>query len=223
MAASAKELEQLIPGLADLRVQEREAELKPWLAPERLLCGVWVRPLTLRHVLELEFAGNRFYSRGEVPQRADVYLFLWRLSVSFTRSPRLFSAAWWARRSIKRIARRRTERALVRSVQGFIAESEQDRPPAKRGDPNAVIGMEQEPGFHWAASYVNFFGEEYAWPDDKTLDTSISKLNQLYRAHRAYHGSPIPSFRRSDRVIADAVKSARAQIDAQKGGNHGSQ
>lgn len=195
------DLNKIVPGLAEARAAEEAARAFAFLDVNQWLLGVAVRPLTLRAMFELAESGNMLAARC-AGRRAEVGAFLWRVSVRFCRPG---SLAW-----ILTIPYRRRLRRSVAEMDPFrasevicdwITSQRQDEPPRieEAGDEKKPTD-DDDVGFYWLASLVDFFAETYGWSQDKTLDEPIARIWQLYRANMLRHGNKVPVIPPSDRI-----------------------
>lgn len=178
-----------------------------WLPLRRgnhVFASVPLKPYTLRHELEFFLAGNGFVTRRDI-QRADVFLFLWRLH-PFYCAPRFGREAYVARlakshakllrlwlafgslrsaithRRLTGLLRRCDYPAVVRSIRGFLDLVEQDAP----GEPSDTGGRPHRhatraPGHQRSDNWADWLMSTYGMTYEAALDIPIALVHQLHR------------------------------------------
>ena len=125
------------------------------------LCGLSVRPLSLRSFILLKQCRNRFIVGGESPGPADVAVFLWMVAHEYTPDPKARARFM---KSIRYLTRspRWTQCAL--EIFAFLGAAFQDSP-----------GREVS-----ARSLIDLLASNYGWRDEDILEMPIARAF-LYR------------------------------------------
>jgi hypothetical protein len=190
------------------RAEERLNRMLAYLPMAPSLCGLPVVPITPRHRLELEAAGNAFFSNKR-PLRGDVLDFLWRLNHCFRRvngempnlrgnTPRPSSLAcrlmrWRMRRVVT--SRKFDLDAAASEIKGRIAVAYQDQAgSAESGEFRSELKADR----FWLDGFEAFYCGNWGWSYDVMLDTPIALLFQLYREHCLMKGIELPFMAPSD-------------------------
>jgi hypothetical protein len=220
-------IEQLVPGLAELRAEERKNRALAFAALPLRLCGELVSPLTPRTRLELQLLRNAFAARGVGrPLRGDVFEFVWTHALARRKAPGplgLFDAVRQKRLAAR--LRRRPHDDNVREIHEHLTDQLQDMPGSSvdgnggRGDNSAWIHwIAQDAGF-WISIHGGFTLAEY-------LDTPMLVLQQLFRVWSVNNPETIlgsdgrlvalePSFlNASDRVASRWLNDRKAAVAA---------
>jgi len=172
-----------IPEIQSAVSAEREARQEAWLQIEEPLCGVPVRPLTLRMVLYLDLAQNWYaagapepisvadpdYLRAWTYQQAE---FLWVVSEAFV------PGGGRPRDRFFKSLRRKDAPAMDAAITAYYAAAYFDAP-------SAGPASSMPPRIDWIASIVHEFAAAYHWPVDQILDTPLRILLQLRRCLQA--------------------------------------
>lgn len=164
--------------------------MKHWLGIVPDLCGSPVRPLTLRHVLELMLAGNAFFT-GRRALLADVFDFLWRLHPAFFRPgsvDRFFD--WPSRERLVRRVRTIDLRAAEHEIFAYIQEAYADR-PGDDGEPDGAQPKLLIPHANLVDALIEWFAAMYGWEPSTTLGMPVAQLFQLRRQYGIRHGEDI--------------------------------
>lgn len=228
---TGKDLEALVPGLAETRAAERQNRAIAFLGLTREVCGVPLVPFTPRLRLALATVENGLL-RGEDGTPEDVFQVLWHLS------------PWWERREAEDDGQRtraegeriRLQRLvakwsaagvaeeMARQVRGYLASQFAD-PPELSDDAEAspdysdhVSWFAIEASF-WLNIHGGFTLESYA----RTPYLVLQQLRRAWKVNnpdreRLENGDVIidhPTFRNaSDTILADIHVAQRAVIAA---------
>lgn len=181
-----------IPGLREAIEREQFNRVVAFLDFPETVCGVELRPLTMRDCLLLQSIGSPFVVGGNVGP-IDALAFL---KLQCTPRSRL---SRWA--MLRVIASRHATVEVVQSIQEFIEEAFADSPPTD--------GSEGGPQY-WtlAHSLIHVFGKNYGWPMEETLRHPIKVLLPLLNIIRAESSPGAAMFNPlSDRVRGEWLKS----------------
>jgi hypothetical protein len=159
-----------IPGLKEARERatEREHEIRrgPFLPLPKVIAGVSLLPMTLRHYVHLDAVGSPFLIH-EFGALEDVLQFLWLLSPDYVQpSPRLRLPDVRKRRAaflrkIKPRAGRCVLGRVCKKIRALVEETLFECPkPGRRRD------AETRSIAHIAACLVDEFAGKYGWPDE---------------------------------------------------------
>lgn len=165
--------------------------MQHWLGLAPDLCGSPVRPLTLRHVLELMLAGNAFFT-GRRALLADVFDFLWRLHPAFYRpgsAHRYFD--WPSRERLVRRVRGLDLLHAEREIHQFISAAYADHPGEESSEDGGTAPKLLVPHANLVDALVEWFAATYSWSPATTLDMPIAQLFQLRRQCGIRHGEDI--------------------------------
>lgn len=179
-------IEQLVPGLGELRARERQNRALAFAGLTHTLCGVEVMPLTPRHRLALQLLRNAFTVPGVEPLAGDLFAFLWLLSPAY-RSPgqggrMAAAAAAWQQWRLRRHVRRLSLSTAVREVRLYLVDQLQDSPESS-GD-----GSDFSPWVHWAAADAGFWLNIHGgFTLESYFATPYLVLQQLHRMWRINH------------------------------------
>ncbi len=216
-----------IPGLAELRAQERLNRALAFAGLTHTVCGLEIAPLTPAHRLGLQLVGSAFV-RGDEPSLADIAQFLWFLSPDYERPAA--RPGFWAKRKNAKLERRR--RAIAKHVAGldesvagwevkrYLAGQLQDTPAT-----SLEGGSDQSAYVHWIASDASFWLNIHGgFTLESFLATPYLVLQQLMRAwqcnHPTYHRNPDgsvtaeePTFiNRSDQLLGNWHNERKAEV-----------
>lgn len=208
-----------------------------YLAVAETLCGVEIRPLTLRMQLELSLAGNSFMRPGPIT-RASVFDFLWRLSPHYAR-PRhpallrrrargplsrllLLWVVFGSRRAASAFFELENSCAVIdldeatRQITGCLRRWDQDR-PASSSEERQRLGLVPAPRRHWVDNLVAHFLANSSMTIAGILDSPVALLYQLYRERTLARGGDVidPSAQCAGRFVREqvaALRSARAPL-----------
>ncbi len=133
-----------IPGYREAIREESERRDEAFAGLPDFICGIEVRPLSMRHLLYLRGIRSPFVSGG-IPGPADVALFLWCVSPNHHAALRMRDALepWiprLARWLFNRVRRRFFVRCrklhfaqTVEAIAQFVADARQDAPGEEKG------------------------------------------------------------------------------------------
>lgn len=189
------ELFQQIPGLE--AVVEREAAVRNQSFLDDLpevICGIEVKPLTLRMVLLLECIGSPFIGGGIV-QPHDIGAFL----IVVAGNPKGFRR--W--RLLRRVGKMNANHAVV-EIESYVSESFMDR-PGSSGSSGASY-------YSNAAAFVDLFASEYGWSTERVLNAPLKQLFQCLKATAKRHNPKAILFNKlSGKVICRHLEKVTAE------------
>lgn len=175
-----------IPGLREAVEKEQFIRDTAFLDIPEQICGIDVKPLTLRHVLALSLVGSPFMVGGN-PSPVDCAQFLWCVSTSWSPHSR------WRRKLFIRRCRRLKFSTLAKSIEEFVDEAFQDSPATTDcGDRQSF--------YSFAASIVDTFASEYGWPAHYIIDMPAKQLFQLMSVIRKRKNPAAILFNPSEKV-----------------------
>jgi hypothetical protein len=136
--------------------------------PEKI-CGIEVRPLTLRIVRRLKVSRSPFICGGPTGA-GDCLVFLWAVSPGYLL--RTKKAREKAKTALIEKARGIPYRRAVRGIRRYLFYTSIDRPPTPRGKKNegSFISLE--------AAIVHQIASAYSWDDEAILDKPLRRLYQ---------------------------------------------
>ena len=191
-----------IPGYAEALAWEERTREEAFLGGCAPLCGVMVRPLSLRRLTYLLRARNPLFFESEEVGIEHLVQFLWIVSEAFRPGDMEATAAFVAEVS--------TGGALdcadtaATTIRDYLDSAFNDA-PAARGQ---AKGGSAAPVASFAAALVDAVASEYHWRMDDILDAPLACLHQLLR-QSAKRQDPKAVFisRRSARVRGDWLRS----------------
>lgn len=164
------------------------------------VCGVWLKPMTPEHVAILEAVGNAFVV-GSAPTPADVGVFLWALSPSY--SPTARFRRWRFYRSVRKL----DFIAAVEQIERLVEDSFMDAPPS--------AGSKSSTSYcAWPAYLVDLMASEYGWTDTQTLGTPLKRLWQYVYNIRRRRNPDSVGFNPSDRIKGKWLRELNEQNKA---------
>lgn len=177
----------------------------------RMLCGVAVKALTLRHLILLCLGKSPFVCGGEV-QVEHVIQFVHLVSVEFAMGNTARHRE--ARRALmRRMLNRVKFGTAVRAIDAFLSDAWKDRP--------ASGSVKSSPGSQmasFAASMTHEFAWAYGWTIEYTLDRPLGQLYQLLRHIAREHNPKAPLFSgAADKIKGDYLRKKRAQRKKKEG------
>lgn len=221
---------QVCPGYVDAVRRENEVRDGAFLDVPRFICGICVKPMTLRHWLVLDAIDSPFLGDSKrLPSNTDISRFLWVLSPLFgpvknwnffRRIPFLRSIErWlWANLTVKGRFISRVGKIpyadSVAEIRKFVEETFQDSPPSS-GDNNI-------PDYSHAASVVFSLCKTCNLTRNDALLISLPEVFQYLKIERmlsaAKCGHKFISWNPSDTVKAAGIRLIREQqkIDREK-------
>lgn len=177
--------------IAEAESEERFQRTVAFLnLPERI-SGLWVMPMTLRHVVVLESIGSPFVCGG-TPTANDVVNFLWILNPKFERSKT--AKQWfylWHCRKLNAVD-------TVKGIISFLNEAFSDSIGGGGSNSRQFICN--------TTAVVGLIASEFGWSEDAILDLSVRKSLGYCRfiIKRRNPGAFIPS--RAVGVVADWIR-----------------
>lgn len=175
-----------IPGLREAVEKEQFIRDTAFLDIPEQICGIDVKPLTLRHVLALSLVGSPFMVGGN-PSPVDCAQFLWCVSTRWNPDSK------WQRRLFMIRCGKINAVDCVNQIDEFLRESFQDAPPR--------MGGGDRPSYYsYAAFMVDTFAHQYGWTDSQTLDMPCKRAFQLLCAIRKRNNPEATLFNPSDSV-----------------------
>ena len=146
----------------------RVEQLEGFLRMEPDLCGVPVVPLTPRIALELELAGNAFFSRGQPLTAEDVVQFVHRISVGYRAGDR---------KQIRRLSRLLYDKKAPAALQAYLERSHGACPSYGKKESKDVSLSDA----CWASYLVDRLSHRYGWSVDQVLDTPYRIIWQMFQ------------------------------------------
>lgn len=222
-------IEEIVPGLAQLRARERQNRAVAFSGITRTVCGVEVVSLTPAARLELQLLRNAFVFRDVDPLEGDVFAFLWILAPGRGASRVRDS---WRQWRLRRLVKKLEIREAGREIRLFMVEQLQDLPES------ATEGTDHSAWVHWMGAEASWWMQKHGGISfEQYLRTPYLVLQQLYRGFQCNNpeirfgsnGQPIieePQFiNASDRLIgefhaehraaaASAIRSRRTRVDS---------
>lgn len=156
-----------IPGLGDALNEDRAERLAGWVADRQLeLCGIMVRPLTLRDTSYLEAVRNGFVLGGAILP-AHILQFFDRIAIKLT-----------GQKLAKKVGKLDYDKAC-QDITDFVVWHYFDAPQSS-GPVSSPRAYNQLP----IAYLVDLFASEYGWTRDQILDEPLTVLWQLFESIR---------------------------------------
>lgn len=167
------------PAIREAIEREKETRQEAWLGLEEPLCGVLVKPLTLRMVLFLDLARNWYVAGGfaSVDFRDGSTVSDWVFNQSqflWVVSPKFSAGNERARTRFYKSLRKLEPGKLHRAIERYYGAAFFDAPANCSTNSSA-------PKVDWIAAFVHEFASAYHWPADRILDTPLRVLLQLRR------------------------------------------
>jgi hypothetical protein len=175
------ELLQKIPGLKQAIDRERDIRDQSFLDIPESLCGVEVKPLTLRKLVALGQVGSPFVVGGVV----KLY-HAWAFMVIASEARGLTK---WA--VFRKIAKSPSQ-DVVKAITNFIDETFQDSPPNSKSEATSY--------YSYAAAMVDVFASEYGWSEEEVLDIPLKRTFQYLKAITKRNRPNAILFNPSDKV-----------------------
>jgi hypothetical protein len=147
-------------------VKETVARDFAFLGVSEDVCGVAVRPMTLRDFIRLDGIESPFV-RGGLPSPNDIVLFLWLQSKQF--KPSAFALWRFSRR-----CRNLNYVETVKAITAFIDDALMDAPGGS--------GKSGESFYSMAAGLVDWLASNYGWSEEAILDCPLKRLFQYVNA-----------------------------------------
>lgn len=164
-------IEELVPGVRELRARERHNRAIAFSGITRTVCGIEIRQLTPRARIELQLLRNAFAMPGAEPLAGDVFALLWILH---PKREELGATVrqWQLRRRVKRLALT----SATREIRIFMVEQLQDLPES------AAVGADHSPWVHWMGAEASWWISVHGGFTFETyLRTPYLVLQQLFR------------------------------------------
>ena len=214
-----KTIEEIVPGVAELRARERHNRALAFAGITRTVCGLEIRPLTPAARLELQLLRNAFAVPGAQPLDGDVFVFLWVLHPRRGRARGFADSLlqWRLRRRVRKLELARASR----EIRLFMIEQLQDLPESAAG------GSDLSPWVHWMGGEASWWMSVHrGFTLESYLSTPYLILQQLFRGWRVNNpeirysssGTPIvedPQFiNASDRLVGQYHVEHRAAAAA---------
>lgn len=191
-----------IPGYRDALDRESAIRDAAFIDLPESICGVQVKPLTIRLFITLDGIGSPFV-RGAAVEAADVARFLWAVSP-------LYSATdTEARAKFVRQCRKIIGIDAADAIRAYLDEAFMDAPASSES------AGEQAPFASWASSLVDFLANQYSWSEDEILDMPLKRAWQYVRRIQKRSNPSKTLFNPSDKVRGDWL----ATINQLKGEN----
>lgn len=219
-------LDDIIPGLREVREIERQARALAFSGLTHTLLGIEIMPLTPFHRLGLQLIGNAYASgRTEEATAVDAFQFIWFLSETYAkRKERGRLRTFLARRGMMKHFVRLDRRAVHDAIRHYLRTQMQDMPEQTEDD----TAPDYSDSIHWAAAEAGFWLNVHGGFTLETyLHTPYLVLQQLHRAWRANHPKQVrnpdgsiapeyPVFRNtSERMVGLFHRANAAAIAAQ--------
>lgn len=195
-----------VPGLKDAQKEENFFWDSAFLGLSEKICGFYVKPLTVRHLIYLQTVNSPFLLRApmelflELPGIANhMQRFMWIVSTGFnpTSSFRrelfyLFYRAFFVRNPAPQ---------AILEICEYINEAFADL--IKTGHPQSSYCSV-------AASCIDLLAHEYGWPLEKCMDTPLKIIFQLSQCIRERNGKRPP--KHSDRLLAEWLEGENRKL-----------
>lgn len=175
---------------------EQEGRLAAFALDHDVVCGVRVRPLSLRHCAILELIGSPLMCGG-LPTQTDLLQALYVLSPDYDpHDPR--GRARWVGANAGKVPLRK-----VGEIRAWFDDSLADLPGGKRAD--------RKPATSWAASMVDVLAHEYGWSEREILDMPVRRVWQYVRRIMLRNDSHAVFIDKSDRIKSDWLAALNAE------------
>jgi hypothetical protein len=153
----------IIPGLQDAVAAERFQRNADFLDLPEKICGVPVRPLTVRDVVKLDTIDSPFIAGGRPPNVDDITNFLWLLSPGY--EPSRLAKRWFFLRRLRRL----DYREIVPAICDFVHRTFEDSPGGGAGGKSY---------YSIGAALVGIIASEYGWSEAAILDLPVRRALQ---------------------------------------------
>lgn len=192
-----------VTGFAEAYRRAVEAETRiresAYLDCPETICGIEVLPLSIRHLVILDYLGSPFVSGGQA-DAGDVAQFLWIVSPLFE---------WNAkekRDKFTRGLRRLRFHDANQQIADYVAAAFADAPGNSGKNEVAYVA--------WPAHLVHLFASEYGWDEKKVLGLPFRRAWQYWRCIAREHDPKRILFNPlSDRVKSDWLNSVNSPAD----------
>ena len=175
-----------VPGYRDAALRDALERETAFLVPPEFICGVPVKPFTLRHIQILRALESPFFVGG-IPTPIDCARFLWIVS------PQFREAASWR----DRFMRWRFYRGLGKShvnygealgqIRDYLALAFRES-PGSDGRPAA------ESYWSFSASVIDAMASGYGWTAPQIMATPLRQIFQLMKVSRKRNNPEAPMF-----------------------------
>jgi hypothetical protein len=176
--------EKYVPLIQQAQSRESEDDTFLWLGINDDICGVEVRPFTLRILLLLQYSENGFFIGKEITLD-DILQFLWVISIDYTKGPTKGAQFY------KRVGKTLILEDAIIELTEYLEKSLGKRNP-DNGDNKDESTQEKTPE-PWIASMIDNVAHNYGWTIDQIIDTPIMQLMQLCKAIRKRTNPSSPS------------------------------
>lgn len=172
------DIERIIPGLAEVRAQERQNRALAFAGLTHTVCGREVMPLTPGHRLQLQLMRNAFAVVGAEPTLLDVFVFLWVLSPHNVGGIEASRQQYFLRQYVQAL----DLSPSVREIYRYLIDQLQDT-SAGSGE-----GKDNSAWVHWMAMDAEFWIEVHGgFTLEQYKATPYLVLQQLFRAWQCNH------------------------------------
>lgn len=193
-----------IPGYAEAVRREDAARRRAWVNPQHEICGISIRPLTLRTMEQLAELQNGFFLPWKFESDEEFMAHCAQLVWWLSAAPKPKAGdGWWRRRYVVRAKEKlvrqlvRDPAALVAGVSGFLEEMFLDAVGGS-SDGVRVAPIAGTPAF--VADSIVAAG--YPMTPEQVMDTPLPQLWQLQRVSaKRLTGTTPPN--RSDKIATD--------------------
>ncbi|MGC3961329.1 MAG: hypothetical protein QM813_26400 [Verrucomicrobiota bacterium] len=176
------DLADIIPGLGKAIERERFVRDQSFLEFAPVVCGIEIKPLTLRRFLLLSSIGSPFVEGGA----ADGYDIASFFIVMTGKSRGL--SRWLL---LRKIGKLNCEDAL-KEIKAFLEESFMDSPASSGGEVVSYYSL--------AAGLIDFLASEYGWTENEVMDSKFVSIFQYLKAAKKRLNPSAILFNPSDRV-----------------------
>ena len=200
-----------IPGYREALQRERHLRDTAFLGGFEIVCGVEVKPLSLRTLLLLEFAGNGyvnpcyFDNDNEALAHALQVIYFCQPSFKAPQTPKYhFWSEWidaikqnWF---LRKITKGKKADVLLSEIKDWIADAFMDAPSGQ------ATGYQKQSYASYPAYVLDLFGEAgLMFSEDQIMDMPLKKLWQHWRVsvHRL-HGAVLTN--PSDEIAVEKIK-----------------
>jgi len=188
----SQSLYHLIPGLQQAVERETAIRNQAFLDFPESICGIEVKPLTLRRMLLLESVGSPFICGGMVtPYHVGAFFLAMTDAKGFAR---------W--RLLRRVGLLKTEDA-IEGIKAFLDESLQDSPPKRNTGETASY-------YSATSAIVDVFASEYGWSRSEVLDDPVKRVFQYLKAIQRRNNPQAIQFNPSGRIICKYLEEQNA-------------
>jgi hypothetical protein len=197
-------LEDQIPGYNEALAKERSLRDAAFTGAPCTICGIEFPALTLQKLAILFQIRSPFFCGGERTP-GDISLFLWIASHRYCQDPAAREAYF-------------SEIAAVggdweREINEYLDYCFLDAPAVGRGSRHTASDTS------FVAGFVDTFGSEYGWLDEKTITRSLPRLYQYLKEIGSRKNPERPKFHPlADKLMGDWLRAKNAADAAAKEG-----